>query len=271
MKAVLISDTHLKIRGNLVRGVDPASRLEQCVSTIRRIADDADICILLGDLADTPTVAEYETLLEILQPLNIPVHFIVGNHDDRNIFRLACPWLPSDENGFVQSSYETRNERLLFLDTLSEGQHEGDYSTLKLEWLERQLFETSLKATYLFMHHPPFKSGFWNDYSMIQQAEPLLDLVVRSRRVSHIFAGHTHRAASGNWRGITWSTLHGICYENDFEMLPAKPNYRSGPAQIGILLLNGDESVLHFQDALDQFPLIAYSGKSLREPDIAAE
>ncbi|MDA9489594.1 hypothetical protein XI08_10615 [Bradyrhizobium sp. CCBAU 11361] len=59
--------------------------------------------------------------------------------------------------------------------------------------------------------------------------------------------------------------MHGSCYANDFELLPAKPNYRAGPADIGILLLNGNESVLHYQDVLGIHPLIEYSGKSIRE------
>lgn len=270
MKLILISDPHIRIRGERVRGVDPVERLELCVERVKQLAGDADLCVLMGDNADTGSPEEYQTLLECLRPLNMPMRFLIGNHDNRGAFLRAKPDLEKDSNGFVQSVIETPTEKLLFLDTGMSGEHDGDYNGQKLDWLKDQLSGAADKPVYLFMHHPPFRTGFWNDHSMVRQADDFLAVVQEAGCVRHIFLGHTHRASSGHWNSVTWSTLHGICYENDFEMLPAKPNYRSGPAQIGILLLDGDQSVLHFQDILDPYPLIAYSGRSIREPGIAA-
>ncbi|WOH52590.1 metallophosphoesterase [Bradyrhizobium sp. sBnM-33] len=270
MKIILISDPHIKVRGERVRGVDPVERLELCVHRAQQLAGDADLCVMMGDNADTPTEDEYRTLLDCVRPLKMPVRFLIGNHDNRDMFLRVNPDLERDERGYIQSSLETATETLLFLDTGRTGEHEGDYCNEKLDWLKRELSKAGVKPVYIFMHHPPFRTGFWNDHSMVRQADDFLTVLNEARSVRHIFLGHTHRASSGHWNGVTWTTLHGTCYENDFEMLPAKPNYRSGPAQLGILLINGGESVLHFQDVLNPYPLIAYSGRSIREPEIAA-
>jgi 3',5'-cyclic AMP phosphodiesterase CpdA len=270
MKVVLLADTHVTGRGGLVRGVDPAERLEACVATIQRLVPDADLCVLMGDNVDTPTEAGYRTFLECLKPLQMPIRFLVGNHDDREMFRKLMPDLEHDENGYIQSVLETDSEVLLFLDTLKTGQHHGDYCEEKLTWLKRQLKDAGQKPVYIFMHHPPFATGFWIDHSMVRQADNFRKTLAAAGNVRHVFLGHTHRASSGNWNGIAWTTIHGTCYGNDFELLPAKPNYREGPAQIGIVLLKGAECVLHYHDALEPYPLIAYSGKSLREPEPTA-
>jgi predicted MPP superfamily phosphohydrolase len=265
-KIVLISDPHVRPRGQQIRGIDSAARLDTCVRRINALAGDADLCVLMGDNVDPPSEAAYRTLLECLRPLAMPVRFLIGNHDDRDMLVKLRPDLPRDENGFLQSALDTDDGLLLFLDTHRAGVEAGDYSSAKLGWLRRQLAEAAGRPVYIFMHHPPFKTGLFIDTMMLEEPAALLEALSDAGNVRHIFLGHTHRAASGNWNGVTWTTLHGTAYQSDFELLPAKPNYRAGPAQIGILLLDRGASVLHFQDVLDPYPLIAYSGRSVREP-----
>lgn len=269
MKVVLITDPHVTVGGEKVKGIDPVKRLNACVSAIQRLVPDADLCVLMGDNVNTPTEAEYRAFLDCLSPLKMPKRYLIGNHDDRDMFVRVSPDLPRDKDGHLQSVLEAENAVFLFLDTGKSGDHSGHYSGAKLFWLKEQLRLAGPKPVYLFMHHPPFRTGFWNDHSMVQEPDKVLEVISEAGNVRHIFIGHTHRATSGNWRGITWSTLHGTCYENDFELLPAKPNYRGGPAQIGVLLVDGEESAMHFHDILDPYPLIAYSGKSSREPALA--
>ncbi|WP_271574443.1 metallophosphoesterase [Bradyrhizobium sp. CCBAU 11361] len=264
MKIVLLADTHLTA-GSLVRGIDPIARLNLCVAAIQKLVPDADLCVLMGDNVENGSEDGYRALLECLKPLKMPIRFLAGNHDDRNTLLKVMPELDRDQGGYIQSSLETKREVLLFLDTAKSGENVGDYCEEKLTWLKEKLKDAGQKPVYIFMHHPPFKTGFWNDHSMVRDAAEFLAVVTAAGNVRHLFLGHTHRASSGSWNGLTWTTMHGSCYANDFELLPAKPNYRAGPADIGILLLNGNESVLHYQDVLGIHPLIEYSGKSIRE------
>lgn len=166
----------------------------------------------------------------------------------------------------MQSAITLNDAVLLFLDTNRPEGEAGDYGPERLVWLRDELAAAGSKPVYIFMHHPPVRTGFFIDHTMVQQADMFLQLVLTAGNVRHMFFGHVHRASSGNCNGITWSSLHGLASQNDFELLPAKPNYRSGPAQIGILLIDGGNSILHFQELLDSFPIVAQSGRSLRQP-----
>jgi hypothetical protein len=270
-KIVLISDPHVRPRGQQVRGIDSAARLDVCVQRINALAGDAELCVLMGDNVDPPSEEAYRTLFECLRPLAMPIRFLIGNHDDRDMLVRIRPDLPRDENGFLQSALDTGDGLMLFLDSHRAGAESGDYAGAKLDWLKRQLSAAGSRPVYIFIHHPPFKTGFFIDTMMLEQPQGFLAAVRDAGNVRHIFLGHAHRAASGSWNGLAWTTLHGTAYQSDFELLPGKPNYRAGPAQIGILLLDRGASVLHFQDVLDPYPLIAFSGRSVREPGPARD
>ena len=51
---------------------------------------------------------------------------MIGNHDDRDLFRTVFPDNPSDKNNFVQYSFETNEGIFLFLDTKKKGKNVHD-------------------------------------------------------------------------------------------------------------------------------------------------
>ncbi|MDX0499599.1 hypothetical protein GOC68_25785 [Sinorhizobium medicae] len=266
MKVVVVTDPHVTAPGQSVHGMDTNARFSLCIETINEIAGDADLCVVMGDLVDDGSSMAYAEFRRRAELLNMPVRLLLGNHDNRANFFAANPNVLPDENGFAQGSVELENVLLLFLDTHNPAANSGDYHPVKLDWLKRKLAAEPKRPAYIFMHHPPFDTGFYIDHSKVVESEALLKTLVEAGGVRHVFVGHTHRASSGHFGGISWTALHGLANENDFELRPAKPNYRSGPAQIGILLIEHARSVLHFHDLLQPYPLIAYSGKSTRQP-----
>ena len=87
-----ISDLHIKRPGSLAYGrVDTANALERCVAALNDFRPRPDLVVISGDLADTPTVEEYEYLRRLLAPLALPFVAIPGNHDSReSMRRLSC-------------------------------------------------------------------------------------------------------------------------------------------------------------------------------------
>src|SRR5216117_1666712 len=87
-----ISDLHIKAPGVLAYGrVDTAKALERCVIALNNLNPAPDLVVISGDLADTPTVEEYEHLKRLLVPLKLPFAAIPGNHDSRELMRAALP------------------------------------------------------------------------------------------------------------------------------------------------------------------------------------
>ena len=83
-----ISDLHIKRPGELAYNrVDTASALKCCVTELNRFTPRPDLVVISGDLCDTPAPEEYEHLLSLLAPLQIPFVATCGNHDDRTQMR----------------------------------------------------------------------------------------------------------------------------------------------------------------------------------------
>src|SRR4051812_5588921 len=90
-----ISDLHIKRPGSLAYGrVDTAKALQRCVAALNEFRPAPDFVVISGDLADTPTVEEYDYLKRLLAPLKLPFAAIPGNHDSRALMRAAFPSAP---------------------------------------------------------------------------------------------------------------------------------------------------------------------------------
>src|SRR5215510_2989569 len=92
LRIAQISDLHVKPPGQLAYGrVDTAKALERCVAALNAFRPAPDFVVISGDLADTPSVEEYQYLVQLLAPLNLPFAAIPGNHDSREMMRAAFP------------------------------------------------------------------------------------------------------------------------------------------------------------------------------------
>src|SRR6266436_5215378 len=87
-----ISDLHIKPPGVLAYArVDTARALERCVAGLNEFRPKPDFVVISGDLADTPTVEEYDYLKRLLKPLKLSFAGIPGNHDSRDMMRAGFP------------------------------------------------------------------------------------------------------------------------------------------------------------------------------------
>lgn len=157
LKFVHLSDLHLVSPGQELHGLRPDERLIACVAHIAREQGDAAFCIVSGDLSHGGDAPAYAAVARILSCLPMPVHLMIGNHDDRDAFRQAFPSTPCDRHGFVQQAIDTPAGRLILLDTHEPGRAEGRLCQRRMEWLDETMAASS-GPLFLFMHHPP--SGF---------------------------------------------------------------------------------------------------------------
>ncbi|PIP00441.1 phosphodiesterase [Pleomorphomonas carboxyditropha] len=247
MKLIQVTDPHLRRRGELVCGLDPAANLEAAIADINRYHADADLVAITGDLSDDGSAASYRLLAETIGPLVPPSRLLLGNHDGRAAFSAVFPDAPA-EDGFVQSATDVGNHRLLFLDTLDEGAVAGRLCEHRLAWLDNRLAEAPASAL-VFMHHPPFDIGM-PPLDGVKLADPraFADVLRRHGNVRHIFAGHVHRLCSGTWNGIAFSTGRGTNHQTaplfgakDFAVGFDTPAYN-------VILVDGPDIVVHAQE-----------------------
>jgi Icc protein len=257
MKLIHFTDTHFVPPGQTLYGRDPRVAFERCIEDINRHHADAELSVLTGDLTHWGEFEAFESLRECLDKLKSPLQLLVGNHDDRDVFRRSFPEQAVDQNGFVQSVREYPAGAFFFLDTNEMGEHAGVYCQDRLTWLSARLDACIEKDIYLFMHHPPFDIGIptLDRISLKQKGE--FEEVVRphAARIKHLFFGHIHRPLCGSWCGIPISSLRAMNHQVrlDFDATGGIPGCFEPPAY-AVVLFHPDRLIVHTHDFMDSSP-----------------
>lgn len=254
-KIIVFTDLHMAVTPRSGTP-DPFASLRAGLDHVARYNADAERIILCGDLAHHGDEASYDLLRECLATSALPVHPMLGNHDDRAAFRRVFPDCPLDENGFVQRVIDLPEARLILLDTLAAPAeaglqpHAGYLCAARLDWLSQHLGEASDKPALVFMHHPPHATGFASmDAIMLANGEAFYDLIERHGTVQQLICGHIHRTISGNHRGTPFAVFKSPVGQMplDFDSLDCHIEVNE-PAAYGILLLSEDGVLVHSED-----------------------
>ncbi len=252
---VHVTDTHLVPDGQMLYGLDPRQRLRQCFEHISAHHGDANFVVVTGDLTHWGASEAYDILREEASRLPLPIHLMLGNHDNRENFLAAFPETLRDGNGFVQRILDTPAGRCILLDSNEPGVSWGVLCRQRLDWLDQQLKASGDKPILLFCHHPPFPVGLPKmDSISLRNPEGFAEVVLpHCHRIRHFFFGHLHRPICGSWHGIPFSTMRGTNHQValDFKRADAVPGSHEPPAY-AVVLVDEASVVVHFHDYLDQ-------------------
>nr|WP_246318439.1 phosphodiesterase [Leifsonia psychrotolerans] len=214
-----LSDTHL-LAGDrrLYDRVDSAAHLAQLFAEVEASGARPEALIITGDLADKGEPQAYDRLREIVEPaaerLGARVIWVMGNHDDRAVFRTSLlgelpATHPIDDVVFIDGL------RIITLDTTVPGHHHGEITTDQLVWLREQLRVPAPDGTILAMHHPPVPSVLDLAVSVELRDQAPLAEVLRGTDVRSILAGHLHYSSAATFAGIPVSVASATCYTQD--------------------------------------------------------
>jgi len=253
MKFIHLTDTHLVEPGARLYGLDPRARLDAAITSINAEHGDAVCCMVTGDLAHWGAPAAYRALRESLANLAMPVHLLIGNHDNRAAFRAVVPETPVDAGGFVQFAFDTPQGRFVCLDTNEPGVSWGVFCARRAAWLDAQLQATA-GPVFLFMHHPPFPVGIPSmDRISLRDCVPFSEALLPCRaRIRHLFFGHLHRPVAGSWSGIPVSTVRGTSHQvalrmKEHDKVPGSHE----PPGYAVVLADDTRVVVHMHDYAD--------------------
>lgn len=159
----LLSDTHIAAdTAHESRGVNLADHLRRVVEEVVAEKDMLSGIIIDGDCAfNDGQNGDYITLLDLLKPVRdagLPVHFTMGNHDDRDNFydRLAHASDGPPVQGKHCSVIETPTVNLVLMDSLRfVNKVEGEFGEKQLAWLAAYLEANPGKPAVMIGHHYP--------------------------------------------------------------------------------------------------------------------
>ncbi|KEJ89819.1 phosphodiesterase [Sulfitobacter donghicola] len=223
-----LSDTHISAPGHKTCGVaDMAANLRRCVDSINNQDPRPDLVLLSGDVTHSATRIETEHAAEILSALEVPLFVVPGNHDDRKILAevfgpMRCP---TTQTGFMDYVIEGYPLRIIGLDTLNTGQHSGQISPERLDWLKEQLHTKSDLPVVLFAHHPPLKLGVpETDQEEFCGAAHLGELVAAHPNIERFLCGHIHLHTNTGWHGTIVTTCPSIGMQLTLDLKQRNPS-----------------------------------------------
>ncbi|MBE9476969.1 MAG: metallophosphoesterase [Proteobacteria bacterium] len=252
-KLLVFADLH--IQNDPIIGLDPVARFKAALAHALANHMDAQGIVLMGDLVHGVTAVEYEILKSILADVPLPITYMMGNHDRREVFLQVFAQAALGSNGFVQSAFDLGEWRGLTLDTLDgppylDGLHSGRLCPNRLAWLADQLDQAKDKPVVLFTHHPLGDIGFPKmDRIRLENGKDVIDMLKAHPRPVHVLSGHVHRTVSGQWDGISYTGFKSTCHQNPLNL---RGQYASmsvdQPGAYGVILFDGPNIIVHSED-----------------------
>ncbi len=253
-KILVFTDMHIREAGQTIRDIETLDRFAGGLEHALRRHPDAERIVLMGDLANSGKIAEYERLKPLLDACPIPVSLMPGNHDNRDNLLAVLPDTPTS-GGFLQTVADAGDTRLIMLDTLDgppyrNDHHSGVLCDDRMAWLRAALDDARDRRVLVFMHHPPVAVGLDGmDAIRLTNDRAFLDLVKSYPNVAHIFTGHLHRTVSGNVEGLGFTVVKSTAIQTPLVLEGQGASMSTtGPGAYGLILLTPQSVVIHTED-----------------------
>lgn len=224
-----ITDTHLFAdeKQDLL-GLHTVQSFQVVVKRLHELRTNLDLLLVTGDLSQDGTSQSYSRLQSLLNPLNLPVYWLPGNHDcpDTMAKVLNQGWVRADK------SFQRGGWNFILLNSRVPGRVHGHLSTQTLVWLELQLKRMDDKPTVIALHHPPFPvDSRWLDSSILRHPEALFAVCDRFPQVKLVLCGHIHQEFHRQRHGVDYlgtpsTSIQFEPHSHKFALDEEKPGFR---------------------------------------------
>jgi len=149
-----------------------------------------ELVLLTGDLVQDDTREAYDHFAPLLEPFDVPIMCLPGNHDLRDVMREKF----SDDPFSYCAVRDTGNWRIVCIDSCVSGSAGGRVGKDELERLDDALAAASADHALVCLHHPPVLTGSaWLDSVGLDDRDALIDLAASQNTVRAILGGHVHQ------------------------------------------------------------------------------
>jgi 3',5'-cyclic-AMP phosphodiesterase len=254
-----VSDLHIVAKEDRRQyGTDTAAILRQAIPMMNAVRPD--FIVASGDLISDESEESYRRLKALLQPVEAPIHFLMGNHDDRTAFRRVFqPDAPSSADP-VCEAFEREGIRFLLLDSTLPGKVEGCLAGEQVEWLEAELAVHPDRPTWIFLHHQPLPIYIrWLDALGLQNQDEFLAVLARHPQVEVVSYGHVHQLRRWRYGGALFLSVPALSFQ--FSAFNQEPEITQEPPAFRRVEIRGGKARhwLHFLD-----------GRVVPEPEFSA-
>ena len=217
-----LSDPHVTT-GAL--SAEPIFGLYRALGRVLALDPQPDCTIITGDLADHGRADEYDALLEVIDRFPLPLHLVMGNHDDPEAFLDAfagSPYLGDAAQSHYSVDYPAMT--IVVLDSRQEGKSSGRLGADQLGWLDDVLARRPDVPAFVCLHHPPIPVGITTlDPIRLLDGPALAEVIARHRNVKRVLAGHLHRIVSAPFAGTQLAIAPSTYRQADLTLKPDRP------------------------------------------------
>lgn len=202
-----LSDLHILEDLEAIQyGVNCYQRLECLIAEVNSLRPRPSFAVITGDLVSDGREGSYHRLSSLLCSLELPTHFALGNHDDRQAFRKALLNKPPSEEP-IYASFNAGGFHFVILDTLKKGSPAGFLEEDQLSWLRADLEGNHSRPTFLFIHHHVLPIRIrWLDELKLENADDLLEILEKAGNIKWVFYGHVHQNRLWRYKGIVFAS-----------------------------------------------------------------
>lgn len=175
--------------------------------------------VQLGDLIENDDAEldeeNFETMIDALKQLSMPVYHVVGNQEQCNLdLKVISAKLKYPK---LYYSFDSGDYHFVVLFVTSKSPDEIHVDTAQRKWLAEDLSKT-LKPTVLFVHYPidepDLTDSFWLERNpnqcFVAERVDIRDTLSSSGKVIAVFNGHLHRNNLLSHGGINYVSLQSL-------------------------------------------------------------
>lgn len=254
VRLLQITDPHLGARpGSELLGMDTDFSLDEVLKLVRREQIKAQLVLCTGDISSNGAMASYRRFQKKLQPLQTPMVWLAGNHD--NVANMAKA---TDGGQELARIIDIGRWRLLMLNSQIPGKPDGRVGVEQRSWLATQLSQSAGRHVLVSLHHHVLPVGCdWLDSQRIADAAEFLALLSSHACVKAVLSGHVHQTNEQSHKHFRLLTTPSACiqfaeHSADFRVDTLSPGYRwlelaaDGSITTGISRVTGVEFSIDF-------------------------
>jgi 3',5'-cyclic-AMP phosphodiesterase len=224
-----VTDIHLFASENQqLLGIPTVDSFCAVIERLKEFRDELDLLLLTGDLSQDGTHQSYESVQNLLNPLQIPTYWLPGNHDCHMVMDEVL------NLGMVsrRKSFERGGWNFVLLNSAIPGEVQGCLSAKTLAWLDFELKMLDEKPTLVALHHPPFLvNADWLDSSALRNPEEFFAVLDRHPKVKLVLCGHIHQEFQYQRHNVHYLGTPSTCIQfqpgsSNFAIEQKSPGFR---------------------------------------------
>lgn len=228
-----ITDPHLFADpDSKLLGVNTHQSFQAVLESVLTHQEQQDFCIVSGDISQDYSPTSYRNFTEQVKQLNLPCHFLPGNHDDPHLMSLHM----QGKHMHGQPRVIAGNWLIILLNSTVYGKPGGYMAESQFTLIDEAIKANPEKHVLLVMHHNPILTQCtWLDQHCMANGDEFLARVSEYPQVKGLLWGHVHQQVdttyAGKYNDIALMATPSTCIQfkprsTHFALDGVQPGYR---------------------------------------------